>query len=156
MQSFFTITTLAAGLFASSVSAGSNHGHNHNLHEKRHGHEHELMARQFATGDINATCGCTTYTTTWYGEPTLVQMATATVNTTVTIKVSPVAATGPLKLGDGSSALVVAFGWLLQLLARVKQLLDLQLLARVKQLLDLQLLARVKQLIKLQQQLSAA
>ena len=41
------------------------------VHNHRHAHEalHRLK-RDVATSADNATCGCTTYTTVFYGEPT--------------------------------------------------------------------------------------
>ncbi|KAK4565552.1 hypothetical protein LTR86_004169 [Recurvomyces mirabilis] len=81
MYTLFYASLLATGFVATTVSA-AHHGHHRNLHEEKR----EIMTKWVSpvpvfkpTGSIvssatNATstaCGCTTYTTTWYGEPTL-------------------------------------------------------------------------------------
>jgi exo-beta-1,3-glucanase (GH17 family) len=55
---------LAAGLIA-SVSASNVHNHHANLHQKK-------SIAEYDAAPTASSCGCTTYTTTWYGEATLV------------------------------------------------------------------------------------
>jgi exo-beta-1,3-glucanase (GH17 family) len=54
----------AAGLIA-SVSASNMHNHHANLHQKK-------SVDSYEAASTASSCGCTTYTTTWYGEATLV------------------------------------------------------------------------------------
>ena len=59
-----TLYTLAASvLLASVASAGS--------HDRRHGHAaYHLLKKDAPSETDNATCACTTYYTTYYGEAT--------------------------------------------------------------------------------------
>ena len=59
-----SVLAVAASSLLCTVAAGS-------VHERRHAHElfHHLR-RDAILASVNATCGCTTYVTTFYGEPT--------------------------------------------------------------------------------------
>ncbi|KAK4499180.1 hypothetical protein PRZ48_009693 [Zasmidium cellare] len=65
MQYYAAAAVFASGLVA-SVSAGSVHAMHHNLHKRGTPEAYSFPET------ANATCGCTTWTTTWYGEATLV------------------------------------------------------------------------------------
>jgi exo-beta-1,3-glucanase (GH17 family) len=60
----FAAAFFAAGLIA-SVSASNVHNHHANLHQKK-------SIAAYEPAPTASSCGCTTYTTTWYGEATLV------------------------------------------------------------------------------------
>ena len=60
--SIFTIA--ASAVFGSMVAEASVHDHRY-AHQALH-----MLARDVAISPDNATCGCTTYTTVIYGEPT--------------------------------------------------------------------------------------
>ncbi|RMY03317.1 hypothetical protein D0868_07526 [Hortaea werneckii] len=64
----FTAAVLASSLAASAYAAG--HNQHANLHMKRGASGAWSEPAESATPSEQ--CGCTTYTTTWYGEPTLV------------------------------------------------------------------------------------
>ena len=63
-----TIFAIAVSALLGSAGAGS-------LHERRHAHQvfHELRRGEASSMPENATCGCTTYMTTYVGEATCKQ-----------------------------------------------------------------------------------
>jgi exo-beta-1,3-glucanase (GH17 family) len=87
----FAAAFFAAGLIA-SVSASNVHNHHANLHHKKN-------APVYDAAPSSTACGCTTYTTTWYGEATLVPDAT-----TKTSTAAPATSAAPTTTSTSSEA----------------------------------------------------
>lgn len=70
MKTFTTSLLLAASVVSTAYADHGNHARHQDLHEKRQ--LPAYMAKPHPNPSSDSSCGCYSYTTTWYGAPTLV------------------------------------------------------------------------------------